>query len=354
MNDSSLLLQVSEVVAETPDASSIVFDTSELDYRPGQFLTLRIPSDLYGSVARCYSLSSSPYSDEAPQVTVKRDRNDGYASNWLCDNVKPGMEIEVLPASGVFTPTSLDENLLLIAAGSGITPIMSIVKSVLGQGTGKITLLYANPDEHSVIFAKALRELTGRYPDRLHVVHWLESLQGLPSTEQLHAHMAPLAGRETFVCGPRPFMKSATAAFKELDVPRSLLHRERFVSLGGNPFDDLGTPRTVLPASSGQPAPSDQPEQPEPSTTLTVDLDGTNHTLDWPRQEKLLDNMLEAGLDAPYSCREGRCSACACRVTSGEVTMLHNEILESEDLEEGIVLACQSLPLTEEVSISYE
>src|SRR5699024_5410116 len=143
----SHVLRVAEVRAETGDACSVVFDPTpeqaqQLDYRPGQFLTVRVPSDWCGSVARCYSLSSSPYTDSRPQVTVKRTQ-DGYASHWICDNLTAGSEMEILPPSGVFTPQSLDHDLLLLAGGSGITPVMSIVKSALADGTGKITLLYA-------------------------------------------------------------------------------------------------------------------------------------------------------------------------------------------------------------------
>ncbi|NIJ12734.1 3-ketosteroid 9alpha-monooxygenase subunit B [Saccharomonospora amisosensis] len=344
MAESSRVLRVADVVAETAQAHSIVFDTEELDYKPGQFLTVRIPSDECGSVARCYSLSSSPYSGEQPRVTVKRD---GYASNWLCDNVRPGSELEILPPSGVFTPRSLDEDLLLFAAGSGITPVMSIVRSVLGDGEGHLTLVYANRDENSVIFAGALRDLAARHPDRLTVMHWLESVQGLPTTEQLRALATPFAQREAFVCGPRPFMSAATSALKSLGLPRSRIHTEKFVSLGGNPFEIAE--REQRRSKSTQAAQTAQSP-----TTLTVSLDGTQRTLTWPRDRKLLDHLLDEGMDAPYSCREGQCSACACRITSGEVKMLNNEVLDSEDIADGIVLACQSLPITDEVSISYE
>ncbi|PXY28090.1 ferredoxin--NADP reductase [Prauserella muralis] len=339
MSEGSRVLRVSEVIAETPQACSVVFDAA-LDYRPGQFLTLRIPSDECGSVARCYSLSSSPFTGDAPQVTVKRD---GYASNWICDHVAAGTELEILPPSGVFTPASLDEDLLLFAAGSGITPVMSIVRSVLAQGRGTLNLVYANRDETSVIFARALRELAAEHPDRLTVVHWLESVQGLPAAEQLRTLAAPFAARETFVCGPRPFMTAATTALKSLGVPRSRIHTEKFVSLGGNPFERA----TPAPAAR-------QAEPAEEPAALTVNLDGAEHRFAWPRQRKLLDHLLDNGLDAPYSCREGQCSACACRITAGEVKMLNNDVLDSEDIADGIVLACQSLPLTDEVSISYE
>ena len=346
----SHVLRVAEVRHETGDACSVVFEPTAdqaeyLDYRPGQFLTIRVPSERCGSIARCYSLSSSPYADDRPQVTVKRTQ-DGFASHWICDNLAAGSEIEVLPPSGVFTPRTLDDDLLLLAGGSGITPVMSIVKSVLAHGSGRLTLIYANRDENSVIFGAELRELAARYPERLVLVHWLETVQGLPTEEQLRSLVEPFTDRETFICGPKPFMKATKYALKSLEVPRGQVHSEKFVSLGGNPFEQA-TPvvkEAPEPAGGETGAPAD----------LEVDLDGTQHSFPWPRQRKLLDFLLEQGLDAPYSCRQGQCSACACRIVSGEVKMLNNEILEAEDIDEGIVLACQSLPVTDEVSVSYE
>lgn len=185
-----LELQVVDVITETEDARSLVLRVPDgpgaveipaerLRYAPGQFLTLRVPSDRTGSVARCYSLCSSPFTDDDLTVTVKRTV-DGYASNWLCDNAHAGMRIHVLAPSGTFVPKSLDGDFLLLAAGSGITPMMAICKSVLSQGSGQVTLVYANRDEKSVIFAAALRELAAEYPDRLTVVHWLESVRACP------------------------------------------------------------------------------------------------------------------------------------------------------------------------------
>lgn len=361
-------LRVAEVVDETAAARSIVFD-AELDYRPGQFLTVRVPGDDRGPVARCYSLSSSPFTGERPQVTVKRD---GYASNWLCDHVAAGDELDVLPASGVFTPADLDADLALFAGGSGITPVLSIVRSVLAHGTGSMTLVYANADESSVIFAGALRELEETYPGRLTVVHWLETLQGLPTAERLAPLAGTLQGRETFVCGPAPYKRAVVDAAKAAGTPRTRIHRETFVSLGGDPF------AVADPATGSAGVAADAPEQTaaddaearagdgagagagdggaagDAPARVTVDLDGTTTEHAWPRGARLLDVLLDAGRDAPYSCREGQCSACACRVVSGEVKMLNNEVLDSDDIADGIVLACQSLPLTDDVSISYE
>jgi len=339
-------LHVARVIAETDDARSIEFEVApelaaQFSYRPGQFLTLRVPSDRTGSVARCYSLCSAREGGPL-RVTVKRTR-DGYASNWLCDNAEVGMAIDVLAPAGIFTPKSLDTDLLLFGGGGGITPVMSILKSTLGKGGGKVALIYANRDERSVIFAAELAELGRRHPDRLVVVHWLETVQGLPSVEQLAELAGGWADREAFICGPGPFMDATSAALTRLGFDRRRVHIERFKSLPRNPFEaEVAAGRVEEPAATdGAPM------------ALTVELDGAKYEFAWPRQQKLLDYLLEKGLDAPYSCREGVCSTCACRIVSGEATMLHNEILEPEDLDDGLVPACQAIPITDKVSVSY-
>ncbi|MGH3436687.1 MAG: 2Fe-2S iron-sulfur cluster-binding protein [Sciscionella sp.] len=338
-------LRVCEVVAETPDARSIMFtvpseSAQHFDYRPGQFLTLRIPSDRTGSVARCYSLSSSPHTDDRLQVTVKRTA-DGYGSNWVCDNIRAGMNVEVLPPAGLFTPKSLNADLLLFAGGSGITPVMSIVKSALAEGDGKITLVYANRDERSVIFAEALQRLTEKTPERLTVIHWLETVQGLPTVPMLRAIAVPFAERDAFICGPAAFRDAVKLALRELGFRRDRLHIEKFVSLARNPFETGNVPTAAAGTD-------------ELDAAVEVTLDGRTASYRWPRQQKLLDLLLEQGLDAPFSCREGQCSACACRVEVGEVRMLHNEVLEEEDLTDNIRLACQSVPVTDRIKISYD
>jgi 3-ketosteroid 9alpha-monooxygenase subunit B len=347
LGDHVLELQIAEVVDETGDARSLVFAVPEgsvipperLRYAPGQFLTLRVPSERTGSVARCYSLCSSPFTDDAPAVTVKRTA-DGYASNWLCDHARAGMRIHVLAPSGNFVPKSLDDDFLLLAAGSGITPIMSICKSALAEGGGQVTLLYANRDDRSVIFSDALRELAGKYPDRLTVVHWLESLQGLPSAGALAKLAAPFIDRPAFICGPGPFMEAARQALEALEVPAQQIHIEVFKSLESDPFAAVKLEDT----GDGDEAPA----------TAIVELDGETHTVSWPRNAKLLDVLLAAGLDAPFSCREGHCGACACTLRNGKVTMEVNDVLEQQDLDEGLILACQSHPESDSVEVTYD
>ena len=237
----------------------------------------------------------------------------------------------------MFVPKSLDDDLLLFAGGSGITPVLSILKSALSSGSGRVVLVYANQHEEAVIFAAQLRELASEYPERLHVVHWLESVQGVPSRAQLKALAAPFTSHTAFVCGPSPFMESVSHSLRELGVPPARIHIERFQSLAENPFE-LPDPAAAVDAVEVGDA--------QETTALSVELDGESYSFDWPRHKKLLDFLLEKGVKAPFSCRQGACSACACILDRGEVKMLNNEILEQDDLDEGFVLACQSLPIS--------
>jgi len=238
--ETSYDLTVAEVRRETADAVSVVLDVPDeheaaFAFAAGQFLTVAIPSEQSGLVARCYSVCVPP--GEPLTITVKRTP-DGYGSVWVHDQLRPGDTLRVLPPRGIFTPQDWDADLLLLAAGSGITPVMSILRTMLRDGTGRVAMLYANRDEDSVIFADLLKGLVAEHPDRFELTHWLEVARGLPTQEALHGFAAPYADRDSFVCGPKPFMAAATAALKELGLPRARRHQEKFVSLGGNPFDD--------------------------------------------------------------------------------------------------------------------
>ena len=243
--------------------------------------------------------------------------------------------LDLLPPAGTFCPGSLDDDFLLFAAGSGITPVMSILKSALAAGHGRVVLVYANRDERSVIFGPSLRELAGSAGGRLTVVHWLDSLLGVPSVAGLAALARPYSAYEAFICGPDPYLVLVRDALSRLGVPGRRVHVERFVSLAENPFE-------VTAAPDGGPA-----------ATLSVTLDGTTTTLEWPAGTRMLDVLIEAGLDAPYSCRQGICGACACQLTGGKVEMVHNEVLEAADIADGYILACQAVSLTPEVCITY-
>ncbi len=342
----SVILTVAQVVDETADARSIVFEVPEAmsekftDYEPGQFLTLRIPSDQTGSVARCYSLSSSPKTDDKPKVTVKRTP-DGYGSNWVCDHLAAGSQIEALPPSGVFTPANIHVPLLLIAAGSGVTPVMSILKHALTTGTGPITFFYANRGENDVIFADELRELHRANPGRLTVVHWLESLQGLPTVRALATFFKPMAATHSaYICGPGPFMDAIHEGLAKAKFEHRNVHTEVYNSLTGDPFVDVEHEAVTEEEAAG-------------AATVEVELDGETHTLTWPRTRTLIDVMLAAGLDAPYSCLEGDCGSCACTMTEGTVEMEHVGALDPDDIADGYILGCQARPTADNLKIEF-
>jgi 3-ketosteroid 9alpha-monooxygenase subunit B len=218
---------------------------------------------------------------------------------------------------------------------------MSICKSALSEGGGQVLLVYANRDERSVIFAAALRELAAEHPDRLTVVHWLESLQGLPSANALAQLAAPFADRQAFVCGPGPFMAAAREALESMKMPAAQIHLEVFKSLDSDPFAAVKIDH-------------DDSDDAQAPASAVVELDGQTHTVSWPRKAKLLDVLLDAGLDAPFSCREGHCGACATTLRNGKVNMEVNDVLEQQDLDDGLILACQAHPETDSVEVTYD
>lgn len=333
-------LTVEEVIAETHDACSLRFAVPEalLDifaYVPGQHLQLHVPCQ-DKPLPRCYSLSSNPFAGELLQVTVKRVA-EGRASNWICDQVRAGSTLEVAAPAGVFTPKSLDTDFLLFAGGSGITPVISILRSVLDGGRGHIRLIYANRDAESVIFRAALATLAREYADRLEVIHWLDAVQGPPSAPQLRSLARGWERAECFVCGPAAFMDAATEALAAVGVPRRRTHVERFVSLPED-ADALAAPAAETEGDV---------------IAVTVHMDGQCHDVDAHAGEPLLDAFEAAGLVAPHSCRSGACGACMCQLESGTVTHRHNVVLDEQDLAEGWILPCQAQPTATRLSIRY-
>ncbi|BEL08371.1 ferredoxin--NADP reductase [Actinoplanes sichuanensis] len=309
-------VRIAAVIPETADACSLVLDTT-FDYRPGQYLTVRTPAG-----PRCYSLSSAPGIDDRPTVTVKRVPG-GRVSNWICDHVRAGDTLDMAGPAGTFTPDSLDDDLLFLAAGSGITPIMGIVKALRSDPV----LIYANRDAESIIFGA---RLDGMLP----VIHWLDSERGIPTADFLKELLLPYLQREAFVCGPEAFVAVAEKALQSAGVPASRIRVERFEAN----------------QTATEPVEEDQDG---PAAVAEVAIDGQTHVLPWAAGKRLLDVIIDAGLNPPYSCRQGQCGACAVRLVSGEVDLVNNEILEEEDFAEGYILACQAIPVTDSVSVTY-
>lgn len=344
-------LRVSSVRAETHDAKSLVFEVpaalaEEFRYQPGQFLTLRLPID-GRFVPRCYSMSSAFGLDAWPRVTIKRVPL-GRGSNWVCDQVKAGDVMEVMAPSGVFVPRSLEGDFLLMAGGSGVTPVFSILRSVLDKGQGRITLLYANRDEQSVIFRAELQALALAHPARLQVTHWLDSVQGIPSVSQLtewargHVQTSPQA--QAFICGPGLFMEAAVAALQALDMPSEQMHVERFVSL-----PDEAALADAKAAAHASAAVTQGVEEAE----IELSLQGEVHTFRCGGQDTLLDAALRAGLNVPYSCQAGMCASCMCQVMEGSVHLRHNDVLDDKDLAKAWTLACQAVPTSPRLRIKF-
>ncbi|GGN82877.1 3-ketosteroid-9-alpha-monooxygenase, ferredoxin reductase component [Actinoplanes lobatus] len=338
-------VRIVDVIPETADARSLVLDAG-FDYRPGQYLTVRTPAG-----ARCYSLSSAPGVDAAPKVTVKRVPG-GQVSNWICDHVRTGDVLDMTGPAGTFTPDSPDDDLLLLAGGSGITPIMGIIKSMRG---GARSLIYANRDVDSIIFRDELDRL-------LPVTHWLDSERGVPTADALRELLTAYPDRLAFVCGPEAFVAVAEKALQLAGVPASRIRVERFEleSAGSRAMaDPAGSRAADAPAGSrAAVAPADSRavvySAGSRAAVAEVELDGRTHVLPWAPGKRLLDVIIDAGLNPPYSCRQGQCGACACRLLSGEVTLVNNEILEEEDFAEGYILACQAVPLTDSVTVTYQ
>ncbi|MDD0976349.1 ferredoxin--NADP reductase [Pseudomonas fontis] len=340
MSMGSYRLQVCAVIDETADARSLVFEVPEhlrarFHYKAGQFLGFRVPC-AGKLLTRCYSMASSPLCDPRPKVTIKRVEG-GRVSNWMNQQVQVGDWLEVLPPAGHFCLG--DDSawpLVLFGGGSGITPVMSILKSTLLGSERPIKLVYANRDEASVIFRDELRQLARDYPERLEIVHVLDSVQGFLGDAQVRQLVRGLEGGEYFICGPAPFMDTVERALLALGEAAERIHVERFVS---PPDPD----EVVEQVFEGEVA----------CESLLVELDGQQHEITCQPGETLLQSCRSAGLDVPSSCEEGFCGACMCTVQEGETRLARNDVLSAAELAAGWTLACQSRPIGPRVRLRF-
>ncbi len=334
-------LPVARIIRETDDACSLVFDIPPqlqglFSYKAGQYLTLR--ATVNGEqVERCYSLSSSPHTDTEHRVTVIAIA-DGRLSNWLNTRLREGDVIEVMPANGRFCLRDNGADLLMYCAGSGITPCLSIVKTALATSTRNIRMLYANRDRASIIFADELAALQNQYPERFELIHNLDVENGFVTGELVRSVAADRPKADCYICGPGPFMEIVESTLLAAGVDRHNLFIERFLA------DD----KTV---ESDTAAPSDSDETPE---TVTVILGSQHIQLTYKQGDTLLDTARDQGLGLPFSCRIGACATCIAKVVEGRVHMVANHVLSDEEVADGYVLVCQSLPLTRHVAIKYQ
>ena len=338
-------LRVVEVTDETPDARSFVLEPppderEAFAYVAGQYCTFKV--DVDGNThLRCYSMSSSPDVDEPLRTTVKRVP-DGMVSNWLNDEVEAGDILLATPPAGTFVLDPDDDRpLVAFAGGSGVTPVASIVKSALATTCRPVRMLLANRDAESEILGTELERVAQDHPDRFELVHHLDDAAGFVDA----ARIAELVGDDldvaVYLCGPTPFMDLVEEALQDLGHDPALVRTERFV---------LAEPATTEPTPDAATAAAPDAA---PDATIELTLTGGRHTLEHRDGETILEAARRGGLNPPFSCQAGNCATCIAELTDGEVRMRVNDILTPDEVAEGWILTCQSLPTTPSVTVVY-
>jgi len=349
-------LRIRDIRRESSDCVSIAFEVPEglqeaYEFTQGQYLTLRAEID-GEELRRSYSICSSP-ADEELRVAIKRVEG-GRFSTFANEHLKPGQSIDVMTPMGRFhTPLdpASEKHYVAFAAGSGITPVMSILKTVLvREPRSRFTLFYGNSKVDTIIFREALEGLKNRFMGRFSVHHVLSReqldsdwfcgrLDGAKAEAYCRFLIDPEEVDEFFLCGPYPMIESISEALQGLGVDKGRIHFELFTPAGG----------------WKQPAPASDRRRQKVDSTITVTLDGKSFTFPMTTAE---DNILEAaqrtGADLPYACKGGVCSTCRARLEAGEVDMAVNYALEEEELAAGYILTCQAYPKSDHVTVNFD
>ena len=356
-------LRVARVSPEAAGSVAVALSVPDallerFDFKPGQYLTLRSKID-GADVRRSYSICSthSHLKRRHELVVGIRPMQGGVFSNWAASSLKVGDTLSVMPPDGRFVskrPRALHR--VAFAAGSGITPILSIMASTLeDQPESRFTLVYGNRSMNSVMFNEALQDLKDRFADRLTLIHILsrqaqevDLLQGRIDAAKVRSiidTLLPVASMdEVFVCGPEAMIEVTQKALRDAGVPEKQIHTERFTS----PVLETLTPE------ARQAAVANPKLQAGGQVALTVVLDGKTHELRMNPDQLVLDVAMAAGLDLPFSCKGGVCATCRCKVMSGSVAMDKNFGLETWETDKGFVLSCQSRPTSDAVTMSFD
>jgi len=346
-------LKIKEVVKETADAITIRFENPEegkLQYEAGQFLTL-ITFPEAQEERRAYSLCSSPFIDEFPAVTVKKVEN-GKVSQFLNEYIAAGDTLEVLEPSGVFTTkfkSRQKRHVIMFGGGSGITPLMSLMKSILTQEAKSIvSLIYANRDIDSIIFKKELEELQNIYGKRLNIRHILEKAPD-ENWQEPTGYLNPdliktliksfpkftFNPTEYFMCGPAGMMEQVELAFQKMKISSTKLRKESFTA-------SIDT-KTITEENKSL-----------ATQKVTVHYSGEVYEFEVKAEQTILEAAQKNDIDLPYSCQGGMCTACMGKATSGKVKMDTEDALMPQEIEQGYVLTCVGHPLTDDVVIEID
>ncbi len=352
-------LKVKEVRPETADCVSVALEVPEqlsetFRFAPGQYLTFRTNLD-NEEVRRSYSICVSPHEGDL-RVAVKKVEQ-GKFSTYANDVLKKGDLIEVMPPMGKFTPKQTDKqqkNYLAFAAGSGITPVMSIMKAILETEPGStFTLVYGNKNRNTIIFREAIEALKNKYMQRFSVYHVLSREQmevplfnGRISAEKCTELSKTLIDidsiDEAFICGPEDMILSVRQQLIDLGMPSASVHIELFTS----PDQAKATHEKWV---------SEHARDNSSMSKVSIILDGTTFDIDLAYNgDSILDAALKHGADLPYACKGGVCCTCRAQVTEGAVDMEVNYALEPDEIAKGFVLTCQSHPKTERVVIDFD
>ena len=347
-------LSVASVQALTRDSMAITLTVPELlkekfSYAPGQYLTLRAVIDGQ-DVRRSYSICTA-VQDERLRIAIKKIAGGAF-SNWAAAHLLSGTTVDVMPPQGNFHITLAPQaarHVVALAAGSGITPILSIIKTMLlAEPLTRITLVYGNRSSSSVMFKEELEDLKDTFLTRFNLV-WIMSresqdidlfngrIDGEKTSELLTRWIDPASIDAAFICGPHDMMLAVTQALQDKGVDKSRIKVELF-----------GTPLAGNQGADHNAAPGHE------QCEVQVTLDGARRTFTMAKNQSMVDGGLKAGLDMPYACKGGVCSTCRAQVLSGEVDMDNNFALEDYEVARGFVLCCQSFPVSDKLVIDFD
>lgn len=335
--------RVAEVRWETAEAATLILDLPDdaLDAfagKPGQFIGVHVTG--HGIAAtRYYSLTGLPGRGERLAITVKRVEG-GQVSNFILDHLGPGDPLLVDPPLGRFVLRDTQRPLLCFAAGSGITPVYSLIRAALEDTERTMTLLFVNRAHVSAIFHDALDRLQRTHSGRFRLAHHLTGEAGRVDANVIAAFLSDAPSADVYVCGPGPFMDLVEGVATPL-LPPDRLFTERF----STPPAEAAEAMLDLPATT-------------PGTTaealVTVRLDGIEHAVRWQGEPSLLEAFLAQGMAFPHSCREGHCGACVARLVSGEVDLGEVRALSPRDRQRGLILCCRSTPRSGQLALDAD